>query len=185
MFCLSVVDHVRLNFGHVAQNYTVHAEAAERLAGFVIKARMTILVLLGITAAAIVAGILRPARNFEISAAIAAGVTLVVYVVHVALGLEARVHAHRSCAHRLWLVSERYRSLLAELQDGLVDAPTLLRRRDDLIEQVHAAYDQAFPMDQRAFESIRLTSGGSVLTDEEIDRLLPPSLHRHAATQAA
>ena len=34
MFCLSVVDHIRLDFGHVAQNYTVHADAAERLAGY-------------------------------------------------------------------------------------------------------------------------------------------------------
>ena len=33
---------------------------------------------------------------------------------------------------------------------------------------MHAAYDQAFPADQRAFESVRLSGGGG-LTDEVID----------------
>lgn len=184
MFSLSVVDHVRLNFGQAAQNYTVHAEAAERLAGFVMKVRLTILVLMGMTTAAAIAGVALSARNFNISAAIAAGLALVAYVVYVAVGLEGRIHAHRTCAHRLWLVCERYRSLLAELQDGLIDPATLLRRRDELIEQVQAAYDQAFPLDQRAFEAVRLT-GGNVVTDEAIDRLLPESLRRGAGDRAA
>ena len=177
MFCLSVVDHVRLNFGQAAQNYTVHAEAAERLAGFVMKVRLTILAVLAMTVAAAIAGVVLPARNFNISAAIGAGLALTGYVVYVSIGLEGRVHAHRTCAQRLWLVCERYRALLAELQDGLIDPATLLRRRDDLIEQVQAAYDQAFPLDQQAFEAMRL-GGGTVVTDEAIDRLLPESLRR-------
>jgi hypothetical protein len=184
MFCLSVVDHVRLNFGQVARNYTVHAEAAERLAGFVTKARITILVFLATAVTAASVSILQPGRNFEISAAIASGLALAAYVVQVALGLDTRVHGHRTCAHRLWLVCERYRSLLAEMQDGLIDPSALLRRRDELIAQVHAAYDQAFPMDQRAFESLRLT-GGDALTDEAIDRLLPESMRRNVSNQAA
>jgi hypothetical protein len=182
MFCLSVVDHIRLDFGHVAQNYTVHAEAAERLAGYVLKVRITILVLLGMTVAAAVAAIVQPSWNFDVSVAIAAVLTLIAYVGQVAMGFETRIQAHRACAHRLWAIGEAYRSLLTELQDGLIDPSVLLRRRDQLIERVHAVYDQAFPIDQRAFESIRL-SGGGVVTDETIDRLLPESLRR--STRAA
>jgi hypothetical protein len=184
MFRLSVIDHVRLNFGHAAQNYTVHAAAAERLAGFVIKSRLTLLLLLAMTTAAAVASVVQPARHFQLSAAIGAGLTLAAYVVQVILGLEARVHAHRVCAHRLWLVGERYRALLAEFQDELIDQATLLRRRDQLIEELHAAYEGAFPLDQRAFERIRLSADGGALSDEAIDRLLPASLHRHAAPGA-
>ena len=33
MFDLNVVDHVRLNLTRTGENYTVHARAAERLAG--------------------------------------------------------------------------------------------------------------------------------------------------------
>src|SRR5687768_9827471 len=50
MFRLSVVDHVRLNFGHAVQNYTVHAQAAERLARSISRIRMAVLGLLGLSA---------------------------------------------------------------------------------------------------------------------------------------
>jgi hypothetical protein len=184
MFCLSVVDHIRLDFGHVAQNYTVHAEAAERLAGHILKVRITILALLAMTVIAAVAAILQPAWNFDVSVAIASSLALAAYVAQTALGLEARVQAHRTCAHRLWLIAEGYRALLTELQDGLIDPSVLLRRRDQLIERVHAAYDQIFPADQRAFESVRLNGNGA-LTDESIDRWLPESLRRSGSTRAA
>lgn len=183
MFSLSVVDHIRLDFGHVAQNYTVHAEAAERLAGHILKIRITILALLAMTVIAGVAAILQPAWNFDVSVAVASSLALAAYVAQAALGLEGRVQAHRTCAHRLWLIAEGYRSLLTELQDGLIDPSVLLRRRDQLIERVHAAYDQVFPTDQRAFESVRLNGTGG-LTDETIDRWLPESLRR-GSTRAA
>src|SRR5215213_6486612 len=171
MFCLSVVDHIRLDFGHVAQNYTVHADAAERLAGDILRVRVAILALLAITVIAAVAAILLPAWNFDVSVAIASSLALVGFVAQTALGLDGRVQAHRTCAHRLWLIAEGYRTLLTELQDGLIDPSVLLRRRDQLIERVHAAYDQVFPADQRAFESVRLNGGGA-LTDEAIDKWL-------------
>ena len=171
MFCLSVVDHIRLDFGQVAQNYTVHAEAAERLAGYVLKVRITILALLAMTVIAAVAAIVQPTWNFDVSVAIASSLALAAYVAQAAMGLETRVQAHRTCGHRLWVIAEAYRSLLTEL-------------RDQLIERVHAAYDQAFPADQRAFESVRL-NGGSGLTDEAIDRWLPESLRRQGSTRAA
>ena len=180
MFCLSVVDHVRLDFGHVAQNYMVHASAAERLAGHIFRVRLAILLLLAMTVIAAVAAILQPAWNFDVSVAIGAGLALAAYIGQIALGLETRVQAHRTCAQRLWLICEGYRSLLTELQDGLIDPSVLLRRRDHLIEQVHAAYAQVFPADQRAFETARL-NGGGVATDEAIDRLLPESLRVNRA----
>src|SRR5258705_2058853 len=37
VFSLSVIEHLRLNFGLVVQNYTVHARAAERLAPVALK----------------------------------------------------------------------------------------------------------------------------------------------------
>ena len=178
MFQLTVVEHVRLDFGHVAQNYTLHAEAAERLADIVMKVRITVLVLLGIAAAAAITSVLQPGRNYAVSAAVAAGFALIAYVAYVAVGLEARVHVHRMCAHRLWLACERYRSLLAEMQDKLIDEAAFVRRRDDLIQQVHAAYEQPFPLDQRVFMDMRLTGSDRSLSSEAIDRLLPESLRK-------
>jgi hypothetical protein len=171
MFRLSVVDHVRLTFGHVAQNYTVHARAAERLARLAWRARIVILVL--VAAAAAIAGVdaVQSGRPYQIAAAITAALALIGFTVYLASTIEARVYAHRALAHRLWLVSEDYRSLLAEVQDGFIDRDAVLRRRDDLIRRAHDAYDQPFPVDEPAFESVRQAAreiGTGVAGDDEI-----------------
>jgi len=187
MFRLSVVDHVRLNFGHAVQNYTVHAQAAERLAGFTAKARVAVLVLLGVATAAMLVSLLSAPTPYQIAATVAVALAFVGHSVYLALGLESRLFAHRSFAHRLWPICERYRSLLAEVQDGLVERDSILQRRDELIAQLHAAYEQAFLVDQQAFERVRqpAQSNGHGLSDAEIDQFLPMSLRAGSRPETA
>jgi len=162
MFSLTVIDHVRLDSEHIAQNYTVHARAAERLVGLVSTFRISIAILLAAATCSALGNVLFPGRNSQIVAVAAVTLAFVAFSVYVVLGLEARLYAHRSFAHRLWLVSERYRSLLAEVHEGIVDGPTVLRRRDELIHDVHALYEFSFGVDQAGHESFRL----AVLPDE-------------------
>jgi len=187
MFRLSVVDHVRLNFDQTSQNYTVHARAAERLAALTAIVRMGVLVLMGVATAAAMTSLIVPQRPFQIAAAVAAGLAFAAHAAYLASGVEGRVNAHRSCAHRLWLVCDGYRSLLGEMEDGLLDSATILRRRDELSAQVHAAYDQGFTLDQNAYEGARQIAehagGGAQGTGEPRD-VLPASLRSEGETRA-
>jgi hypothetical protein len=182
MFRLSVLDHVRLNFDRTSQNYTVHARAAERLAALTTKVRMGVLMLIGVATAAAMTSLLVPRRPFQVAAAIAAGLAFVAHASYLAAGVEGRVNAHRSCAHRLWLVCDRYRSLLGEIEDGLLDPASILQRRDELSAQVHAAYDQGFSLDQNAYEGLRQMGEQSTSDAEGADEApgVPASLHSNA-----
>jgi hypothetical protein len=183
MFCVSVVDHVRLNFGHVMRNYSVHARAAERMAALALKLRLTVLALLGLSTGAIVVSLFNAGRGFQIAAAVMAGLALAGHIVYVAIGVESRVYSHRLFAHQLWVMCERYRALLAEIQDGLIDDAAILRRRDALIEQVHATYEQGFSVDQPAHEATRqlaLGNGPSAMSEQQIDQFLPASIRKVA-----
>jgi hypothetical protein len=183
MFCVSVVDHVRLNFGHVVRNYSVHAEAAERMSALALKLRLTVLALLGLATAAMVLSLFSTGRGYQIAAAVIAGLALAGHIVYVAIGVESRVYSHRLFAHRLWVMCERYRSLLAEIQDGLIDDAAILRRRDALIEQVHATYEQGFSVDQPAHEATRQLAVGNepaAISEQQIDRFLPASVRKAA-----
>ena len=51
---------------------------------------------------------------------------------------------------------------IPEINDGIVDGPEVLRRRDELIHDVHALYEFSFGVDQAGHELFRL----SVLPDE-------------------
>ena len=158
MFMLTVTDHVRLDSEHVARNYTVHARAAERLAGTVLWIRIAIVALLLAATAASVANLLFQARADQIAAVAAASLALVGFVLYTVLGLEGRVMAHRSFAQRLWLVAERYRALMTEVDDGFVERSALLSRRDELIRDLHAIYDGGFSADQSGYEPERLAA---------------------------
>ena len=180
MFRISVVDHIRLNFDRTSQNYTLHAKAAERLALTTARIRIGVLILLAIAAVAAATSLVEAGRPFQIAAAIAAGVAFAAHAAYLAIGVEGRVHAHRSCAQRLWLVCDRYQSLLSEIEDGLLDRASILQRRDELSAQVHAAYDQAFSLDQKAYEGARLSSDRSAAGQSRADAtdadVLPPSI---------
>ena len=156
MFSVTTLDLVRLDSEHAAQNYIVHARAAERLARAALVARVVIVLLLAATAATAIAAVLLPTRAYAIAAASTASLALIAFAVYAVVGLEARVGAHRQLAHRVWLVAERYRSLVAEINDGLIEGQALLRRREDLIHDLHAIYEQAFGADQPAREVARL-----------------------------
>lgn len=176
MFSLSVIEHLRLNCDLIVQNYTVHARAAERLAATALRAKMAILGLLALATGTLVLSLFRPAREYQITGAVLAGAAFAVQAAIVAYGIEARVHSHRLLAHRLWLLCERYRELLTEIQDGLVDTATILRRREILSEQVHAIYEQGFPVDQQAYEGLRLLSfesSGEAIPGSQIDHAAP------------
>jgi hypothetical protein len=156
MFSLTVLDHVRLDCEHAAQNYTVHARASDRFAGLAFGVRMVIATLLAAGTAACIAQLVVPDRFYAVAAAVASTTALIGFSLYSVLGLEGRVSAHRAFAHRLWLVSEEYRSLIAEANDGLIDTAALLARRDRLIQQLHAIYERGFSVDQSGYEAARL-----------------------------
>ena len=158
MFAFTVVDHLRLASEHLEQNYRVHARAAERSVRLVFASRIVIAALLALATSATIGTLLFSGRAYQIAAVVASAFALLAFAMYTVLGLEGRLFAHRSFAHRLWLVAERYRSLLAEIHDGVVDGPTILQRRDELIRDVHAIYEFGFGADQPGHESVRLLS---------------------------
>ena len=156
MFSLTVVDHVRLDSEQAARNYTIHARGAERLARLGFSSRVVIAGLLAVSTSAAIINLLAPGRAPQIAVVVASAVALLAFALYGILGLETRLFAHRSFAHRLWLVSERYRSLLSEVTDGTVDGQMLLRRRDELLVALHEIYEIGLGGDQVGYEVSRL-----------------------------
>ena len=156
MFSLTTIDLVRLDSDHAARNYTVHARAAERLATTAFAGRILVVLLLAAATAAGIIALFVPSRTAQIVTVSCAGAALVTFAIYAVLALESRVSANRQLAHRLWLVAERYRSLLVEIDEGAIDSGTVLRRREDLIHELHAIYEGAFAADQSARENARL-----------------------------
>jgi hypothetical protein len=187
MFQLSVVDHIRLTFGDVVCSYKAHTTAAERLSRQARQIKLTVLALLGVAVIACTAAIVGTARAFPVVASVAVGLAFLGYAAYLALDFDPRVYAHRACAARFWLLCEKYRSLLTEIQDGVLQPDDLRDRRDGLIREVHSVYEQAPLADQDAYRLAKRALSSSqtqTISDAEIDRFLPKSVQRGNPTAA-
>jgi hypothetical protein len=181
MFDVTLVDHLRLTFGHVVHSYQAHLELAERFSRLVRALRLLQILLTTIAGGSAIAAAMTGLRSYQVAAAAAAASVLVVLILQLTLNDESAAFAHRSAAVRLWLIREKFRALLSDVGDGTVQPVEVRARRDTLMSELHAVYQNVPPTDQRAFERARraLTANASrELNDEDVDRFLPKSLRK-------
>ena len=187
MFGLTLVDHLRLTFGHVIYSHRAHSQLAARHARWSRWLHASELLLMLASALASVAVLATGVIAYAIVTAIAAVLSLCLLAARLAFDFDSSVSAHRSCSARLWHIREQYRALLADLKDGAVTLDVARDRRDALMRTLQDIYENAPPADRAAYESARQAVPAdheAVLDDEEVDRFLPRSLHKGGNTAA-
>jgi len=95
--------------------------------------------------------------------------------------LGALAQKHRQAGVDLWLVREKYLSLITDLRMYEKPIETLQKERDELLEQLHAVYSgapsttyQAYRKAQEALQKLE----DMTFSDEEIDAFLPKELRK-------
>jgi hypothetical protein len=178
---LTLVDHLRLTFGHVIYTHRAHAELAARCARRNRILQATEGLGLFITVIGSVALLTTGDAAYSFVTASAAGISVLALAGRMILDLDTAANAHRTCAARLWHIREQYRALLADLQDGQLTLDDARERRDALMKTLHNIYEKAPLADRAAYEAARLAipaNHEAVLSDEEVDRFLPPTLQK-------
>ena len=152
MFDLSLVDTLRLAFGHVVYHYKSHTHAASSLARCSRWFRASeMLLLLGVTITAVAAAF-GTGRAYTLASAGMAALALLIFLIHVTFDFESTARAHHVCSTRLWSVREQYRALLCDLNDHAIEPDVARVRRNTLMEEVSAIYDSAPPLTRRIFK---------------------------------
>jgi hypothetical protein len=178
---LTLVDHLRLTFGHVIYTHRAHTQLAARCTRW--NRLLQGVEGLGLLATVVcsVALLTTGEVAYGVGTAGAAGAAILALAGRVMLDLDAKGNAHRICGARLWHIREQYRALLADLQDGHLTLEHARERRDALMTTLHDIYEKAPLADQAAYEAARHavpTDHEGVLSDEEVDRFLPATLHK-------
>lgn len=179
MFQLTLLDHLRLTFGHVVYRHKAHAEIARARAQRSRWIRGAEALLMTGTAFAAFATVFGRGPAYAIASAVLASAALVTLIVHLAVDLDRSARTHASCAARLWQIRERYRALLSDLSDGAIEIDAARRSRDALMLELNAIYQDAPPADHDAYQAAgHAAPEEAALTDEEIDLFLPRSLQK-------
>jgi hypothetical protein len=187
MFSLTLVDHLRLTFGHIIYTHQTHARLAARHAAWNrwTQGLEALFVLATAAASAALVGTGVPA--YAIVAAVAGAAAAVVLILRIVLEFDRRVATHRTCSARLWHLREQYRALLADLKDGQLTLDAARDRRDVLMSRLQAVYEDAPPAERAMYEVAHRSVSGAhegSLTDAEIDQFLPVSLQKGSTTAA-
>jgi hypothetical protein len=183
MFGLTLTDHLRLTFGHVIYSHRTHAEIAARHARWHRWFTIAASVLMLATASASLATVFTAEVGYAIVAAVAAILAIAAAVAQLVCGFDRSALAHRACSANLWRIREQYRALLADLHDGAITIEVARDRRDALMTSLHRIYENAPPADREIYQAARqgmALTDETTLSDEEIDRFLPVSLHKTA-----
>jgi SMODS and SLOG-associating 2TM effector domain family 4 len=185
MFQLTLVEHVRLSFGSALAAYEGHAEAAARLTRMTSYAKIGLLSLSGITA---VVGAIAVGNGFgwQIALAILATGTFGCCAAFVGFNQQPLIYGHRASAARMWVICEKYRALLAEMHENVIDLPALQERRNALLHESAAALDEAAPDDRYTYQIAKEALSGPKnggYPDWFIDRYLPQPLRKQAPAQ--
>jgi len=181
MFAMTLVDHLRMTFGHVIYMHRAHTQLAWRHARWNRWLEGAEAVLMLIAAFASIVIVFTGQVPYGVVAAIAAALAVLTLIIRLVLNFDKSAGAHRVCSARLWHVREQYRALLAELKDESLTLDTARERRDVLVGMLNAIYENAPPADRGTYEAARGALPGAhdeALSDEEVDRFLPPSLQK-------
>jgi hypothetical protein len=182
MFQITLADHVRLSFGSALAAYEGHAEAAAKLSRWNWYAKLALLGLSGGAALVSAIGVQR-GYGFQVATTILAALVFASCATYVAVNRQLLVYGHRASAAKLWVICEKYRALLAEMQEDLLDLPSLQNRRNALLSESAAVLEQAAPDDRYTYEIARQALSGPQgrgYPDSLIDRYLPQGLRKEA-----
>jgi hypothetical protein len=174
MFQLESADYVRLTYESLRQAYEAHAEAAARLSRFSSYFRLVTLGLSG-TAAVLAAIAISSGWLVQLAAAVAATGAFATCAAYVAYDQQPRIYGHRASAARIWVIVEKYRALIADLDAGTVDARTLHERRNALLYEASEIFERAAPDDRFTFDIARRALRGVAAAPDATRRPAPPA----------
>jgi len=158
MFKVDVAEYVRLSYETLEDACHAHADAAVKLARWSACFRVATLCASGVAAVrAATAATCRP--GWPLAAAVAGALAFAMCAAFVGFNQQPRIHGHRACSARLWVVCEKYRLLLAEMHEGLLDLAALRERRNALLHEASAVFEHVAPADRYTFEIARRSLG--------------------------
>lgn len=180
--CINVLEgQLRECYGRVVYSHKTHEKCADILLERQGKIKLAQIIISAIVTGGIVLTFFEEGKvGAAINTVLSAGLlALNAYTKDYDLGEIAQ--KHRQAGAELWIVREKYLSLLTDIRAGDVSLESIRVRRDALLDELHAVYVGApstnFKAYSRAQESLKKLEDMTFF-DEEIDAFLPKELKR-------
>jgi len=168
-------------FGRVVYSHKTHEKCADILLSRRSRIKLWQIVLSAITTGGFIATVVGVGKIGALVGIVVSTTLLVLNAYTKNYDLGELAQKHRQAAADLWLIRERYLSLITDLRMGEKPIEILQKERDDLLEGLHSVYSgapsttyQAYRKAQEALKQLE----DMTFSDAEIDAFLPKELKK-------
>jgi hypothetical protein len=174
-------------FGRVVYSHKTHEKCADILLNRWGTIKLWQLILSALTTAGFVAAIFGANTLGAVLGVVMSTSLLALNAYTKNYDLGALAQQHKAAASKLWLIREKYLSLLVDLAMGEKPLEELQQERDALLKELHEAYSGAPSTTADAYAKAQYalkTKEDLTFSDEEIDAFLPSELKRAKKAQS-
>ena len=168
-------------YGRVVYSHKTHEKCADILLSHLSLIKISQIALSAITAGGFIAAIFTEGKVTALIASVVSTILLVLNAYTKDYDLGELAQKHRQAASDLWLIREKYLSLLTDLAMKGKPVEALQQQRDALLDQLHNVYAGAQSTNSRAYKEAQKAlklNEDMTFSATEIDILLPSELRR-------
>jgi len=170
---------VRECYGRVVYSHKTQEKCCDILLDRLSTLKLTQVVLSAITTGGFIVTIIGENKWGAIVGVVVSTLLLVINAYTKNHDLGEIAQKHKQAANDMWLIREKYLSLLTDISIGTKSQEDLIAERDDLMNALHKIYIGAPATNSKAYEGARQALQNEeelTFTEQEIDQLLPEKL---------
>lgn len=168
-------------FGRVVYSHKTHEKCADILLARLSHIKLAQIILSAITTGGFIAAVFGAGKAGALIGVVVSTALLVLNAYTKDYDLGELSQKHRQAGADLWLIREKYLSLITDLRMGEKPIEALQAERDVLLEELHSIYSGApgttFQAYKKAQEALKQLED-MTFSDDEIDAFLPGELKR-------
>ena len=178
---LILEGQLRELYGRAVYSHKTHEKCADILLSCLSRIKLCQIILSALSASGFVSTFFGAGTIGSIIGTIFSAILLAVNLYTKDKDLGELASNHRHAANNIWLIREKYLSLIADLAIGGKALKVLQQERDALAEDLHAIYSTVPSTNSRAYakaqEALKRNEE-MTFSDEEIDAFLPTQLRK-------
>lgn len=172
---------LRESYGRVVYSHKTHEKCADILLERLARIKLSQIILTAITTGGFIAALFGSGKEGALIGIIISTSLLVLTAYTKNYDLGEIAQKHKQAGSDLWLIREKYLSLLTDLKMGEKPLYNLQNIRDELIEELHSIYSGAPSTNYKAYRKAQdalKKYEDMTFSDAEIDAFLPKELKR-------
>ena len=176
-----LTSQLRDCFGRVVYSHKTHEKCADILLSRLSRIKVWQIILSALTTGGFIAAVFGAGQVGAVVGILVSTTLLVLNAYTKNYDLGELAQKHRQAGVDLWIIREKYFSLITDIRMGQKTIATLETERDALLEELHSVYSgapsttyQAYKKAQKALQRLEEMT----FSDEEIDAFLPKELKK-------